>query len=134
MRASPLGAEGDTHVRLVGMYLDRAQRIARRARDNARLVCCGRVLAAGLVIVGSLDVVSTNAALAVGHVEGNPLLQSLQADMGAWWALPKLVFHLALASLILWTPSVRTLAVAGLVNAAYVLLVLNNFYFAGWLL
>ena len=129
-----MGQEGDTHVRIVAMYLDRAQRIARRARDNARLVCWGRRLAAVLVIAGSLDVVSTNAALAVGHVEGNPLLQSLQADMGAWWVLPKLVFHLAFASLILWIPSVRTLAVAGLVNAAYVLLVLNNFYLAGWLL
>ncbi len=114
------------------MLLDLAKRISLRSRNNLRLRYWGRVLAAVFVIIGGLDVVSTNAALAVGHFEGNPLIRSLQADMGPWWSLPKMALHLFLAYLILWIPSKRMLATGSLVSAAYFLLLLNNFYLAGW--
>jgi hypothetical protein len=112
--------------------LDLASRIAANARANQRLVHWGRILALVFVVVGSLDVVSTNAALAAGHLEGNPLVGSLQASLGPWWALPKVAFHLALAYLILWIPSRRTLRTAVFVNLGYGALVANNFYIAGW--
>ena len=115
------------------MFLDPAKRIAHRSRNDLRLRCWGRVLAAVFVIIGGLDLVSTNAALAAGHFEGNPLVRSLQADMGSWWSLPKMAFHLLLAYLILWIPSKRMLVTGSLVSAAYVLLLVNNFYLAGWL-
>ena len=75
---------------------------------------------------------STNAALTAGQIEGNPLLRSLEADMGSWWSLPKMAFHLVLAYLVLWIPSKHMLATGAVVSAAYVLLTANNFYLAGW--
>ncbi len=116
----------------VAMLLDLAKRISLRSRNNVRLRYWGRVLAAVFVVIGGLDIISTNAALAAGHFEGNPLIRSLQADMGSWWSLPKMAFHLLLAYLILWIPSKRMLATGSLVSAAYLLLLVNNFYFAGW--
>ena len=111
------------------MFFDHAKRIAFRSRANVRLKRWGRVLAFVLVILGGLDVISTNAALATGQVEGNPLMHSLQAAMGDWWSLPKIAFHLALAWLVLWIPSKRMLVIGSVVSVAYVLLVANNLYF-----
>ena len=118
--------------REVTMFLNLAKRISRRSRNDLRLRYWGRVLAAVFVVIGGLDLVSTNAALAAGHFEGNPLVRSLQADMGSWWSLPKMAFHLLLAYLILWIPSKRMLATGSLVSAAYLFLLVNNFYWAGW--
>ncbi len=87
-----------------------------------------------MVILGGLDLLSTNAALAMGHLEGNPLMRSLQVDLGSWWSLPKRAFHLALAYLVLWIPSKRMLATGALVSVAYVLMVANNLHWAGWTL
>ncbi len=52
--------------------------------------------------------------------------------MGSWWSLPKMAFHLVLAYLVLWIPSKRMLATGAVVSAAYILLVANNLYLAGW--
>jgi len=109
-----------------------AKRIAARARSDWRLVRWARLLALIFVVTGSLDIVSTNVALAAGHIEGNPLVGSLQDSLGAWWALPKYLFHLALAMLILWIPSRRMLKTAAAVNLVYVAIVLHNFYVVGW--
>ncbi len=114
------------------MFFDLAKRIALRSRANERLKHWGRVLAAALVIIGGLDIVSTNAALAAGQIEAKPLVRSLQADMGSWWTLPKMAFHLVLAYLVLWIPSKRMLATGAVVSAVYVLLVANNLYLATW--
>ena len=89
-------------------------------------------MAFATVLMGGLDLVSTNVALAAGQLEGNPLLQSMQADMGIWWSLPKMAFHLALAYLVLWIPYKRMLATGVVVTATYILLVASNFYMAGW--
>jgi hypothetical protein len=109
-----------------------AKRIAARARSDWQLVRRARLLALIFVVAGSLDIVSTNAALAAGHIEGNPLIGGLQDSLGAWWALPKYLFHVALAGLILWIPSRRMLKTAVAVNLAYFAIVLNNFYIVGW--
>ena len=114
------------------MFFDLAKRIALRSRANERLKRWGRVLAAVMVIIGGLDVVSTNAALAAGQIEANPMVRSLQADMGTWWSLPKMAFHLVLAYLVLWIPSKRMLATGALVSSVYVLLLANNLYLAIW--
>ena len=114
------------------MRLKLARRIAIKSRNNRRLRSWARVLALAMVIVGGLDLVSTNAALAAGQLEGNPLLRSIQSDLGPWWSLPKMAFHLALAYLVLWIPSRRMLATGAVVSVAYVLLVANNLFLAGW--
>jgi hypothetical protein len=110
------------------MFFDHAKHIAVRSRANERYKRWGRALAAVTVIIGGLDLVSTNAALATDQIEGNPLVSSLQAEMGTWWSLPKMAFHLALAYLVLWIPSKRMLVIGAVVSVAYVMLVANNLY------
>ena len=112
--------------------MDLARRIAYTSRNNQRLRRWGWVLALAMVVMGGLDLVSTNAALAAGQLEGNPLLRSIQLDLGIWWSLPKMGFHLALAYLVLWIPSQRMLATGAVVSVAYVLLIANNLHWAGW--
>ncbi len=114
------------------MRLDLARRIAHKSRSNRRLARGGRVLAAVIVLIGGLDILSTNVALAAGQFEANPIVRSLQSDMGSWWSLPKMAFHLLLAYLVMWIPSKRMLATGVLVSAGYVFLLANNFYLAGW--
>ncbi len=101
----------------------------REQKDRVRV---GRTFAFMIVVLGSLDVVSTNAAEAAGFYEGNPFMRALQGELGPWWALPKLAGHLALASVILWLPSKRLLAGAGLVIGGYIAIVASNFMLAGW--
>lgn len=112
------------------MFFSRARRIARKARANPHYRRWGRVLAAVVLIIGGFDIISTNAALASGNIEGNPLIRSLQAGMGSWWSLPKMVYHLALACLVLWIPSKRMLVIGAVVSFGYVLVVVNNLYLA----
>ncbi len=112
------------------MFFDRAKRIALRSRANKRLKRWGRVLAAVILILGGFDLISTDAALTAGQIEGNPLVGSIQAELGSLWALPKIAFHLALACLVLWIPSKRMLFIGAVVSAGYVLLVANNLYLA----
>ena len=107
-------------------------RKAAEIRAKRGRVRIGRTLAFMIVVVGSLDVVSTNAAQAAGFYEGNPFIRMLQGEMGPWWALPKMAGHLALASMILWLPSKRLLAGAGLVTAGYIVIVSSNFMLSGW--
>ncbi len=114
------------------MRLDLARRIAFTSRNNHRLQGLGRILAFAMVVVGGLDLVSTNVALAAGQIEANPLMHSIQLDLGLWWSLPKMAFHLALAYLVLWIPSKRMLATGAVVSVVYVMLVANNLYLAGW--
>ena len=100
---------------------------------NAHLVTTARILSLFLVVVAGFDVISTNAALAAGHVEGNPVLRAIQADLGPWWSIPKVGFHLMLGLLILWHPSRKMISMARLVIVGYMAIIINNFYFAGWL-
>ncbi len=100
---------------------------------NAHLVTTARILSLFVVVVAGFDVISTNAALAAGHMEGNPVLRTIQADLGTWWSIPKVGFHLMLGLLILWYPSQKMVSTARLVIVGYIAIIINNFYFAGWL-
>ena len=111
--------------------LERLGRRAARSRLEPRLERTARVLAALLVVVGGLDLISTNAALAAGHLEGNSLVAAFQAELGSWWSVPKIAFHLILAWFVLWLPSKRMLKIAGLVIAGYAVIGANNFYLVG---
>ena len=106
---------------------------AKVRRENAHLVATARILSLFLVVVAGFDVISTNAALAAGHVEGNPVLRAIQAEFGTWWSIPKVGFHYLLGLLILWHPSRKMFSMARLVIIGYIALIMNNFYFAGWL-
>lgn len=113
------------------MAVKGVKRIAQKCRADEQFRRLGKLLAAALVITGGLDLVSTNLALAAGQIEGNPLIRSVQASMGAWWSLPKMMLHLCLAYLVLWIPSKRALVVGGFVCLSYVLIIANNLYLVG---
>lgn len=102
-------------------------------RNNTDLIATARMLSIFLVVVAGFDVVSTNAALAAGFVEGNPVMREIQTHLGAWWSTPKIGFHLMLGLLVLWLPSRKMVSMARLVVVGYLAIVANNFYFAGWL-
>jgi hypothetical protein len=90
------------------------------------------LLAVLLVVVGILDVISTNASLAAGNAEENPLVAALQRGWGVWWFVPKLAVHVALATLVLWLPSRGMLRKAGAGIALYAVIIAGNFHVAGW--
>lgn len=102
-------------------------------RKNVHRLATARCLAIFLVVVAGFDVVSTNVALAAGHVEGNLLVREVQAHLGEWWSAPKVALHLALGLLLLWLPSRKMISMARFVVVGYCAIILNNFYFAGWL-
>ncbi len=102
-------------------------------RKNKCLVTTARIMSIFLVVVAGFDVISTNAALAAGHVEGNPALREIQDHFGAWWSAPKVGFHFMLGLLILWLPSRKMISMARVVVVGYFVIIVNNFYFAGWL-
>jgi hypothetical protein len=104
---------------------------AARCRQNDRLAGLGRILAALVVVVAGIDVISTSAALAAGGIEGNPFALAMQQHLGASWAVPKVLIHLFCALFILWLPSTRMLRCAGLVVAGYLLVAVNNLQIAG---
>jgi len=109
------------------------KKAAKVRQNNRRLFPSALLLAFLLVMVAGLDVISTNAALAAGHVEGNLVVGFFQTHLGTWWSVPKLGFHLMLALLILWLPSRKMIVMARVVVGAYIAIIFNNLYFAGWL-
>ena len=106
---------------------------AARCRQNERFAALGRILAALLVIVAGIDIVSTSAALAAGAIEANPFALAMQHHLGPSWAVPKVLIHLFFALFILWLPSTKMLRCAGLVVVGYVLIAVNNLQVAGLL-
>jgi len=109
-------------------YFLELRRRAAESRQGPRAVGMARVLALLIVLVAGLDVVSTNMALAAGHVEGNPLIAALQASLGPWWSGPKVAFHLAIAYFVLWLPSRKMLAMSCFLVTGYALIAVNNIY------
>lgn len=108
--------------------------IAARVRQkNRHLFPSALMLSLIFVLVAGLDVITTNAALAAGHVEGNPVVGFFQTHLGPWWSVPKIGFHLMLALLIIWLPSRKMIVMARIVVGGYLVIVFNNLYFAGWL-
>ena len=109
------------------------EKAAEIREKNRHLLKTTRLLSLFLVIVAGFDVVSTNAALAAGHIEGNPFVVEMQQYFGSWWSVPKIGLHLLLGLLVLWLPTRRMVSMSRLVIVGYLAIVTNNFYFAGWL-
>ncbi len=116
-------ADTDSLWKLVDREAAKLRGMSRRAR-------LARVLALLFVVVGSLDVVSTNAGQAAGFAEGNAVMRLMQEQMGIWWAAPKVAAHLVLASMLLWLPTRKLLAAASVMTVLYVAMVAHNFSLA----
>ena len=90
------------------------------------------LLATLVVFVGVFDVVSTNASLAAGNSEANGIVSAFQANWGNFWFIPKLLFHIAMAFVILWLPSRRMIRNARIGVAIYAVIIASNFHLADW--
>lgn len=101
-------------------------RSARCRKIRASVLTC-QVLAVLLILMGVLDVISTNAFLNVGHIEANPIIAAIQDQFGSFWFIPKLAVHVALAAFVLWLPSRRMIWNARAGIAAYLVIVFSNF-------
>ncbi|MCI4660452.1 MAG: DUF5658 family protein [Neomegalonema sp.] len=67
-------------------------------------------LAVFLVMVGFLDVVSTEVALGTGAArEANPVVRSMMESIGVYWIAPKMLLHVMLGYMVVWYPNLPTL-------------------------
>ena len=81
-----------------------------------------------ILVLGILDVISTNLVLEAGGVEMNPIVAWWMKHLEYWWHLPKLLIHLLAAFLVYYLLYSRfTAAVALLVVFFYGLVVHHNF-------
>lgn len=79
-----------------------------------------------ILVIGVFDILSTNAMLAAGFYESNPLVAWVQTETGAWWVLPKIAVHAGLAWLVLMRPTRRMIRNARIGVAIYAFVILNN--------
>lgn len=107
------------------------RRRARRRRDS-RLRLAAQLLALMIVVVGVLDVVSTNASIAAGGAENNVFVAALMMQMGDWWCVPKLTVHLLVAAFVLCLPTYQLLRKARACVLIYTVIIASNFYMADW--
>ena len=122
----PAGCQGEGQQGLYQKLLERAH----DARRNAKLRRIAWFMAALLIVLGGLDVISTGFALAAGNEEANPLILALQINLGSWWGLPKVFIHLLFAYFVLWLPTRRMLNAATIVCIFYAFVVVSNFSLA----
>ena len=81
-----------------------------------------------IVVLGILDVVSTNLVIEAGGVEMNPIVSLWMDHLDEWWHLPKLAIHFVAALLVYYLLYTRfTAAVAVLVVFLYGIIVHHNF-------
>jgi len=81
-----------------------------------------------IVVLGILDVISTNLVIEAGGVELNPIVALWMDHLNSWWHLPKLAIHVAAAFLVYFLLYTRfTATVALLVVFLYGLIVHHNF-------
>ncbi|MDA1326511.1 MAG: DUF5658 family protein [Proteobacteria bacterium] len=111
---------------------NRVRRRRARCRRDSKLRMTALVLALMIVVVGILDVISTNASIAAGGQETNALVLALMTEMGVWWFIPKLAVHVLVALFIMWLPSRRMIWKARICVILYTLIIASNFYIAEW--
>ncbi len=96
----------------------------------ARTAVAG-LIAVAVIVVGLLDVVSTNVGLLAGAVEMNPIMAVTQAALGYWWFVPKLVLQLVTVLIVVIHPVRPVFACVGGVAIVNGIVVANNFALAG---
>ena len=89
-----------------------------------------RICALTIAIVQVLDVSTTNAALASGGTEVNPLMRLSMANLGSVWWLPKAATALFILAYVFSgltpPPTRRIVALTAIVLAVSALVVANN--------
>lgn len=81
-----------------------------------------------IVVLGILDIVSTDMVLRAGGVELNPIVAYSMKYLDQWWQLPKLLIHLLAGFLVYYLLYSRfTASVALLIVFLYAIIVHHNF-------
>lgn len=97
-------------------------------RTHARFLM--RTSALAIAVVQLLDVATTNAALASGGAELNPIMRLSMAELGSLWWLPKAAIALFILAYVFSgvtrTPTRRTIALTAIVLVVSSLCVANN--------
>ena len=87
----------------------------------------GAVLGILIVLLGIVDVISTNMVLAKGGVELNPIVAWIMEQLDQWWHMPKLAIHVAAGFLVFYLLNSRfTATVALLLVCLYGVVVHHN--------
>lgn len=105
--------------------------IAARNRNSPRLRYASYVMAATLVLLSILDIISTNMGLSAGAVEANRIMRWVQYQLGDWWFIVRLVAQMIPALMIIWYPHRLVLLVVAPVIPLVAFVVFNNLRLAG---
>ncbi len=105
--------------------------IASKNRNSPRLKAASYFIAAILIVLAILDVITTNLGLAAGAVEINKLMRWFQKNLGDWWFVPRLLGQLIPAVMIIWYPHRAVLMVVTPVIPILAFVVWNNAKIAG---
>jgi hypothetical protein len=88
----------------------------------------GAVFGVLIVLLGVLDVISTNLVLAAGGSELNPIVAWFMEVLDHWWHLPKLALHVLAGLLVYHVLRSRLAATCAIILIIfYVAVVQNNF-------
>jgi len=118
---------------LMSATVSRYEQDARRARENPTLARAGSLVAGVFVMLGILDVISTNWALEVGAYEANAFIRYLQEKFGTLWFVPKIMLQALVATMIVWSPNKPTLIIMILSCCWTASVVSSNFMIAALL-
>lgn len=106
------------------------ERLALQARRDQTLVTVGYSLASLFVVLGMMDVLSTNLALSYGAYEINGIMRSTQEWFGELWYIPKLALQAMVAAMIVWSPNRATICIMTLMCGWTSSIVTSNFMIA----
>ena len=88
----------------------------------------GAVVGSLIVVLGILDVISTNLVIAAGGKEMNPIVRWTMDHLETWWHMPKILIHVVAGLLVYHMLYTRlTTALALLLVFLYGVVVHHNF-------
>jgi len=94
--------------------------------DKTRIM--GAIFGVLIVLLGVLDVISTNLVLAAGGTELNPIVAWFMDTLDSWWPVPKLALHVIAGLLVYHVLRSRLAASCAVILIIfYVIVVQNNF-------
>lgn len=111
-------------------HASRYERVAVAARSNPTQTRLGYLVAGTFMMLGILDVLSTNLALAAGAYEVNAFMRLLQDQLGVLWFVPKLMLQALVAAMIVWSPNRPTILIMVLTSCWIASVVITNFLIA----
>ena len=98
------------------------------AVDSISIRHLGADLGVLIVLLGVLDVISTNMVIAAGGTEMNPIVSWTMEQLEHWWQMPKLAIHIVAGLLVFhWLNSRFTATLAFMLVFMYGVVVHHNF-------